>query len=180
MKYQIDIKRLKRGKEREFKLLFDSYAPLFKGIAFRYLNDFNLSNDIVQESFVKIYKNIKSFKEEGNFEGWMKRIVVNCCLNYIKSQKKVVFETNEVLLNKDSGMQDAISNMTFNEIIALINKLPDGYRTIFNLSVLDGYSHKEISENLNITESASRSQLTKAKSKLRNLIENAGLKEAWA
>jgi len=123
---------------------------------------------MVQESFIKIYKNINSYKGEGNFEGWMKRILINNCLNHIKKEKKYVFELGESLSEQPSSNWDeAIDVLSFDEILSVINKLPLGYKTVFNLSVFEGYSHKEISELIGITESASRSQLTKAKGKLK-------------
>lgn len=162
------ISEIRAGNAKSFKLLYTTYSPKFKGIAFRYTNDVDVANDMVQESFIKIYKNIHSYKGDGNFEGWMKRILINNCLNHIKKEKKYVFELGELLTEKQTSTWDeAIDILSFDEILSLINKLPLGYKTVFNLSVFEGYSHKEIGELIGITESASRSQLTKAKSRLK-------------
>ncbi len=162
------ISEIREGNERSFKLLYEAFAPKFKGIAYRYTSDSNIANDMVQESFIKIYKNINSYKGDGNFEGWMKRILVNNCLNYIKKEKKYVFEIGDALVERPSSNWDeAIDVLSFDEIVLLIDKLPLGYKTVFNLSVFEGYAHKEIGKLLGISESASRSQLTKAKSKLK-------------
>lgn len=162
------ISEIREGNAKSFKLLYSTYAPKFKGIAFRYTNDSDVANDMVQESFIKIYKNINSYKGEGNFEGWMKRILINNCLNHIKKEKKYVFELGESLSEQPtSNWDEAIDVLSFDEILSVINKLPLGYKTVFNLSVFEGYSHKEISDLIGITESASRSQLTKAKGKLK-------------
>jgi RNA polymerase sigma-70 factor (ECF subfamily) len=130
------------------------------------------SNDVIQEAFVKIYKNLDKYSFKGSFEGWMKRIVVNCCLEYMAKHKKVKFESETVLLNTSSSNWELpISDMSVQEIVEMVNKLPIGYRTVFNLNVIEGYSHKEIGEQLGISESASRSQLTKAKAKLKELLK---------
>lgn len=170
------ISEIREGNAKAFKLLYSTYAPKFKGIAFRYTNDADTANDMVQESFIKIYKNINSYKGDGNFEGWMKRILINNCLNHIKKEKKYVFELGESLSDQPSSNWDeAIEVLSFDEILSVINKLPLGYKTVFNLSVFEGYSHKEISELIGITESASRSQLTKAKSKLKDELTKMNL-----
>lgn len=170
------ISEIREGNSKSFKVLYNAFAPNFKGIAYRYTNDSSVANDMVQESFIKIYKNINSFKGDGNFEGWMKRILVNSCLNYIKKEKKYIFELDDALIERPSSTWDeAIDVLSFEEIIVLINKLPTGYKTVFNLSVFDGYSHKEIGELIGITESASRSQLTKAKGKLKEELKNINI-----
>lgn len=162
------ISEIREGNAKSFKLLYATYAPKFKGISYRYTNDPDTANDMVQESFIKIYKNINSYKGDGNFEGWMKRILINNCLNHIKKEKKYVFELRESLVEQPSSNWDeAIDVLSFDEILTVIDKLPLGYKTVFNLSVFEGYSHKEIGELIGISESASRSQLTKAKSKLK-------------
>ena len=170
------ITEIREGNAKSFKALYNAYAPKFKGIAYRYTNDADVANDMVQESFIKIYNNINSYKGDGNFEGWMKRILVNGCLNYIKKEKKYTFELGESLNQEASSSWDeAIDILSFDEIIAVINKLPVGYKTVFNLSVFDGYSHKEIGELIGITESASRSQLTKAKAKLKDELKKINI-----
>ncbi|MFT5821292.1 MAG: RNA polymerase sigma factor (sigma-70 family) [Crocinitomix sp.] len=170
------ISEIRDGNAKSFKLLYDAYSSKFKGIAYRYTNDSSVANDMVQESFIKIYKNINSYKGDGNFEGWMKRILINNCLNNIKKEKKYTFEISDVLLDRPSSEWDeAIDALSFDEILVLVNKLPIGYKTVFNLSVFEGYAHKEIGELLGISESASRSQLTKAKSKLKEELKNINI-----
>ncbi len=166
------IQEIKDGNQQSFRSLYNRYAPLFKGIAYRYVGCADVSNDMIQETFVKIYKNLHTFSFKGSFEGWMKRILVNCCLEYVSKQKKIIFEPDSVLADQSvSNWELPVSEMSAQEIVDLINQLPDGYRMVFNLNVLEGYSHKEIGEHLGISESASRSQLTKAKQKLRDLLK---------
>ena len=170
------ISKIKAGDALAFKKLYEHYAPKFKGIAFRYVGNENEANDLIQETFVKIYKSVNSYKGDGNFEGWMKRILVNSCLNYIKREKKYAFDFDTTLVEQPSTKWDsAISEMSFEEIVAVINRLPVGYKTVFNLAVFDGYSHKEIGEMIGITESASRSQLSKAKNKLKEELKKLNI-----
>lgn len=124
---------------------------------------------------MKIYSNIKDFKGEGSFEGWMKRIVVNTCLNGIRGQN--IFNESEELdveLHEPSYKQEAdvIQSMEADDVLKFVQKLPAGYKAVFNLVVVEGYSHKEAAQELQITESASRSQLTKARMKLKEFIES--------
>lgn len=102
----------------------------------------------------------------------MKRILINCCLEYVNKRKKLIFEPESVARDQDSTeFELPVSRMSTEEIVNLINQLPDGLRIVFNMKVLEGYSHKEIGEHLGIAESASRSQLTKAKQKLKELLK---------
>jgi RNA polymerase sigma-70 factor (ECF subfamily) len=170
------ISEIREGNTNSFKLIYEAFAPKFKGIAYRYTNDVDVANDMVQESFIKIYKKINSYRGDGNFEGWMKRILVNNCLNYISKEKKYIFEVGDSLAERPSSNWDeAINVLSFDEIVLLINKLPKGYKTVFNLSVFEGYSHKEIGELIGISESASRSQLTKAKAKLKEELKKINI-----
>ncbi len=172
MDYVKIIAEIKSGNQESFRVLYNRFAPLFKGIAYRYVGSADESNDVIQEAFIKIYKNLNSYSFKGSFEGWMKRIVVNCSLEYITKRKKITFEPEALLLDKScSSWELPVSEMSVQEIVELINKLPTGYRTIFNLSVVEGYTHKEISKQLGISEGASRSQLTKAKGKLKELLK---------
>ncbi len=170
------IPKIKEGDTKAFKVLYNHYAPLFKGIAYRYVHDLDLANDLIQETFIKIFKNINSYTGNGNFEGWMKRILVNNCLNHIKANTKFVVDSDRVMQEEKSrNWQEVIADLSFKEIVSIIEQLPSGYRTVFNLSVMEGYSHKEIGKLLNITESASRSQLTKAKAKLKEELKQLNI-----
>lgn len=170
------IAKIKDGDTAAFKQLYEAYAPLFKGIAFRYVGNSDESNDLIQEAFIKIYRSIDTFQGYGNFEGWMKRILVNCCLNHIKREKKYAFEVDSSNFSNDTTRWDAvIEELSFEEIVQIIERLPLGYKTVFNLSVFEGYSHKEIGELLGISESASRSQLAKAKQKLKKELKKVNI-----
>lgn len=137
----------------------------------RYVRDEATAKDILQESLLKIFKHIDSYKNTGSFEAWMRTITVRCALAYL-DRKDVRRETSITNMSIDiSSEAPVLGNLHSEEIIALIQKLPDGFRSVFNLNVLEGYSHKEISVMLNITESASRSQLTRARKVLQKLYQ---------
>lgn len=148
------------------RIVFERYAGKMMTVSLRYARHRLEAEDILQESFVKVFNNIRSFKSEGSFEGWIRRIVVNTALREIQ---KSSFK-NELLgaLNVPEIIEEpvAISNLSELEILKLISFLPDGYRTVFNLYVFEDFSHREIATQLGIEESTSRSQLTKARQML--------------
>lgn len=141
----------------------------------RYARSTQEAEDFAQEAFLRIFEKIDQFDNKGSFEGWMKRIVVTTCLNGIRG-KQLVSEPLHRDDDDDSyGMvEDAsiFSDLAAEDILKCIEQLPEGYRVVFNLVVLESYSHKEVAELLNISESASRSQLSKAKNKLKALVVN--------
>lgn len=148
------------------RIVFERYAGKMMTVSLRYARHRLEAEDILQESFIKVFNNIRSFKSEGSFEGWIRRIVVNTALREIQ---KSSFK-NELLgtLNVPEIIEEpkAISNLSELEILKLISFLPDGYRTVFNLYVFEDFSHREIANHLGIEESTSRSQLTKARQML--------------
>ncbi len=154
------------------KILFNRYSGKFMTVCLRYASDQMLAEDMLQEAFIRIFNHLDQFKSEGSFEGWMRRIVVNVCLKAIKN-KRINFSTDD-----DAGIQipdkgtDAPSHLSEDELLRLIKQLPTGYRIIFNLHAIEGYSHDEIGEMLNIKASTSRSQLVKARKMLQQQIIN--------
>jgi len=160
--------------EKSQDLLYSRYSSLFFAICLRYLKDRDDAQDVLHDSFIKIFDKIGSFGGEGSFEGWMKRLLVNNCLNYLKDKKKVLKIENELWVElQDPVFEVAVSDdMDIDPAVLLemIQKLPIGYRTVFNLFVLDGFDHKTISEKLNISEGTSRSQLLKARRYLKDKL----------
>ena len=145
------------------KALVQQYSGLLMGIGKRYTRDSEAAKDLLQDTLIKILKGIPKYKEQGNFEAWMKRILVNTALKQLdKGSFKNELYTIEDTPDKTIG-PNVYANMAADELIQIINKLPENYKTIFNLHAVEGFSHKEISEMLNIKESTSRSQLTRAR-----------------
>lgn len=174
------IDLLQKGDRSTFKKLFDYYAPIFKGICYRYTGSNEKSDDIIQDVFVKIFRKVSSYNAEGNFEGWMKRIVVNSCLDYVRREKRFDLILDESPLESSTTWDVPLSDLGVEEMVELINKLPAGLKAVFNLNVFEGLAHKEIGEQLNISESASRAQLAKAKAKLKIELKKLNIWSASA
>lgn len=153
------------------KYLYDAYSPKMYYVCLRYARHASEAQDMLQDGFIKVFDNIGSFKFNGSFEGWIRRIIVNTALNHCRKssfkQEKLGIEDYQ-----DKVVQSkAVSNMGEKELLALIQKLPEGYRMVFNLYVIEGFSHKEIGEMLEITESTSCSQLAKSRKWMQNELE---------
>ncbi len=165
------IRRCKKKNAKAQKLLYYKYHGSLLGICMRYAKSKAEAEDILQMAMMKIFKNIGSYSGKGSFEGWMKRITVNMAVdNFRKSIKHYyhdsIDDTDEKVLSADL----IADNLEVKDILKTIQLLPDGYRVVFNLYAMEGYSHKEIAEKLGITESTSKTQLLKARRKLRKLL----------
>lgn len=161
----------KRGERGAQKELYEMYSRKMMGVCLRYVNERETARDLLQDGFVKVFTSMDSYSGAGSFEGWMRKIFVNCALEYLR-RSDVLREATDLdntgeLIQPDSS---AISDLSAAELMQLIQELPAGFRTIFNMFAIEGYSHKEISEMLNITESTSRSQFTRAKQMLQRKI----------
>ncbi len=163
------IKRaLKRDAAAE-KLLFDRYAPKMLSVCRYYVSDLHFAEDVLVCGFTKVFGKLAHFRGDGNFEGWIRRIMIREAIDFLRSKKRMRFSDIE-----EAG--DAVQNNQETDIDAetlqwLIDKLPDGYRTVLVLFAIDGYSHKEISEMLQISESTSKSQLFKARRQLQQQLD---------
>ena len=151
--------------------LFNLYAGKMMAVCVRYSRHRLEAEDMLQEAFVKIFDNLDKFAFKGSFEGWIRRIVVNTALKH--NQRK--YFTNEQIAVEhfpETPIEPvAYSRLWEEELLKMIALLPEGYRVVFNLYAIEGYSHKEIAEMLNIQESTSRSQLVKARKMLQNQLE---------
>ena len=152
--------------------LFRRYAGKMLGVCQRYARNTADAEDIVQDAFIKVFEKIYQFKSEGSFEGWIRRIVVNTALKkytVIRYDKEV--SGYEITDRNESSMEaSAYSHLNEKDLLGLIDNLPDGYRLIFNLYVIEGYQHEEIAQMLNIQPGTSRSQLVKARNMLKQQI----------
>lgn len=167
------IKKVLSKDTKAQELLYKQFAGKMYTLCLRYARHQMEAEDLLQEGFIKVFEHIAEYNFDGSFEGWIRRIFTNNAINAVNKKQfksEVYFPENDALIEShEVGIIDKISEQ---ELISLISTLPIGYKTIFNLYVIDGYSHLEIGEMLNITESTSRSQLTKAKKFLRNLLYN--------
>ncbi len=170
----------KRGNAKAQRALFERYSPLLMAKIYRYVGDDDDAKDVLQDTFVKAYTMIDSFAwgSEGSLQAWLTRIAVNTSLNFLRSRKRLS-ALNVDAADLDDPPPDMLVEPTAADvgpldastILEMVAELPDGYRTVFNLYCLDGYSHKEIAEQLGINEKSSSSQLTRAKALLAQKIK---------
>ena len=155
------------------ELLVHAFAPKLLSICERYCKDKEMARDAVQETFINIFKYIHTYNGETAFITWARKIAVNNCLKINKKYFKLQFvDESEARFNHGSYIPEAYSNLSVESIMELVRKLPDSQYVVFNMYVVEGFSHKEIGEALNITESSSRSTLTRARSKLIEMIND--------
>ena len=155
------------------KAVFDLYAGKMLGVCMRYARNNADAEDMLQDAFIKVFDKIKQFKGEGSFEGWIRKIVVNTALKkytLIRYDKEIIGHEGVDADHFFSTEQVAYSHLSEKELLQLINKLPDGYRFVFNMYVIEGYSHDEIATMLGIQSGTSRSQLAKARMLLQKQI----------
>ncbi len=166
------IRKCQKKSPRAFDELYRKFSPLVYGICLRYTKCEDDAQDLLQDCFIKIMDKIGEFRFEGSFNGWLHKMTVHEALNYIRLNDKT-FEDygDEYDANMIDFDSDVISSMSAEDLLKLVNALPDGYRVVFNLYVIEGYQHVEIAKMLNITEATSRSQLKKAREFLIGLIK---------
>jgi len=141
--------------------LFEQHSPKMLGVCRQYVKDMHHAEDLMLQGFFKVFTNLHKFKHEGSFEGWVRRIMVNTCISYLRKKNLVDLSDEDFVFN-DAGTEN-LENTTVEDIQKLIDKLPEGYKMVFNLFAIEGYKHSEISEKLGISESTSKSQLFKAR-----------------
>jgi len=139
----------------------------------RYLKDQMRAQDVLQDTFVKIFAHIGNYKSEGAFEGWLKRIAVNTCLDQLRKDKKLLTDVSLDDVSHKLAHQDySAEKLMADDLLKLVQALPDGYRTVFNLFAIEGFSHQEIAQQLSISESTSKTQYLRARAYLKERIEN--------
>ena len=151
--------------------LYNRYSPKMLSVCYRFGQNREDAEDMLQEGFIKIFTQIHTFQNKGAFEGWIRRIIVHTCINFLKKYKKFNESVDLAYANSLYVKEENIpSIMQARQIIECIRLLPLGYRTVLNLYALEGYSHKEIGEMLDIEESTSRSQYTRSKAMLEMIL----------
>ncbi len=164
------IQKCQKKSRVAFDELYKKFSPFVYGICLRYCRNNDDAQDLLQECFMKIMDKIADFRFEGSFYAWLRQLTITTALNRIRLKKTYddYDEDSDVIENEVD--YDIVSEMSAKELLNFINALPDGYRTVFNLYVIEGYQHAEIAEMLGISESTSRSQLKKARECLKSLI----------
>ena len=167
------LQRCRKGEVSAQREIYEKYKSIWFTIALRYLRNREDASDALQNALVNIYTKLDSFKaDQGSFKSWSCRIVVNESIMYQRKYWKhntfAEIEDDMIWLDNSNNTE---SNLSAEELLKLIQKLPDGYRVVFNMYAIEGYSHKEIAEYLEVSEGTSKSQLSKAKKMLRSQIE---------
>ncbi len=158
------------------KALYDRYAPKMMAVALRYASRFDEAQDILQDAFIKVFDKIKDFKREGSLEGWIRRITVNTALDAIRKKRKESdwVELEDVAFSLSSE-DFTIEQIAADDIIKILQSIPFGYRVVFNMYAIEGYTHKEISEELGISISTSKSQYSRARNHMQKLLEEKNI-----
>jgi RNA polymerase sigma factor (sigma-70 family) len=172
MDYRTLVKDCLKQKPAAQRMLYEHFAPVMFAICYRYTKSVKDSEDILQEGFVKVYRNLNQYRFEGELGAWIRRVMVTTALNYLKRNRKyqneLLFE--EAPLHPVSNDNPAIK-LEAKELADLIRQLPTGFQTIFNLYAIEGYTHVEIAEMLGISEGTSKSQYSRARALLIQWIE---------
>lgn len=175
------IEGCRRNDRAAQKALFDRMAPKMLSVCRRYVRDKMEAEDVLVVSFTKVFERIGQFKADGSFEGWVRRIVVNESLTYLRRNKGMYLETDLDTAERESETALTDTALEAEDLMKLIQELPEGYRMVFNLYAIDGFSHKEIAEQIGITESTSKSQLSRARmhlqARLQTLEEGRTMKQ---
>lgn len=164
------IKGCRKGDKISQEALYKKYARVMYSICLSYANEKSYAQDMLQEGFVKVFQKIGSYDSQGSFEGWIRKIITNTAIDHFRKARSL----NNYIEYSDSQIGDESSSvyqkLSLDEIFDKIRKLPEGARIIFNLFAVEGYSHKEISQKLHISEGTSKSQYNRAKSLLQKMI----------
>lgn len=160
----------RKGQAQAQRMLYDRYSRIMFGVCLRYASSREDAQDILQEGFIRVFKNLDTFRGEGSMEGWVRRIMIHTSIEHYRRRSKYFL----VDVNEAQGLEvtpDAIGKLSRDELLSLIQELPPGYRTIFNLYEVEGFSHQEIGTMMNVSVGTSKSQLSRAKSWLKERIE---------
>ncbi len=175
------IKGCKNNDRNCQKLLFELFSKKMMGVCLRYCSNYETSRDMVQDGFIKVYTKISNFKGESSIETWMTRVFINTCLSHInkKENKNIYFDinvpkvqyTNENSLVNEELVENSIKNLPVTAVLEYINQLPEKYKIVLNMYSIDGYSHQQIAETLDIQLGSSKSRLSRARQLLIELIK---------
>src|SRR3569833_3148678 len=173
-KYTIDtlVNKCKAGERKAQEMLYKQFAAKMLGVCMRYATDRMEAEDMLQNGFIRVFQKMNDYRGEGSFEGWVRRIMVLSSIEYFRKHHKMMQAVDMDEVDEPSVNPMAMANLDAKDLIALIQQLAPGYRMVFNLYAIEGYSHKEIGEIMNITEGASKSQLSRARTILKEQIVN--------
>jgi RNA polymerase sigma-70 factor (ECF subfamily) len=164
------IKRCLNGDRKAQRDIYEAYSGKFLSLCLRYVKNSMVAEDVMIEGFMKIFEKLPQFEGKGSLEGWMRKIMVTQSLLYLRDNKNLLMEINLEGQEHTPALGVADQDINYQDLFQLITELPVGFRTVFNLYVIEGYSHREIQDMLGISESTSKSQLSRARSALKNRL----------
>jgi RNA polymerase sigma-70 factor (ECF subfamily) len=167
------LEQCKKGRASAQQKLYQHLSPRMFGLCLRYAKDYHTAEDLLQDGFIKVFKNLHKFRGEGSFEGWVRRIFVNTAIEYFRRNSNMYPVHEQEEIDQEYFDDSVMDNLLAEDVVKFINELSPGYRTVFNLYVVEGYSHREIAEMLEITEGTSKSQLARARYILQEKIQEA-------
>jgi len=161
-----------KGDRKCQQIIYEKFYMKMMGVCLRYASNKQEAQDLVHDGFIKVFENIKKYNYSGSFEGWTRRIMVNTAIDYYRKNKNIFTKESQDFANLESEEpdQDVLSQLRTEDIMKAVQSLSPGYRAVFNLYVVEGYSHKEVSKELGISIGTSKSNLAKAKKNLRKLF----------
>ena len=186
MSYEILISGCLQNEPAAQRELYNRFSSKMLSVCYRFAQSREDAEDMLQEGFIKIFTQIHTFENKGTFEGWVRRIIVHTCINFLKKYKKFNENVDIAYANTVQAKEETMpSLMQAKQVIECIRLLPIGYRTVLNLYAIEGYSHKEIASMLDIEESTSRSQYTRSRNMLetilikKRILEKPGEEAGW-
>lgn len=183
-KYTIEdlVKRCKENDRKSQELLYKQFASKMLGVCLRYANDRMEAEDMLQNGFIRVFQKIADYRGDGSFEGWVRRIMVHSSIEYYRKHHKMLSVADLEGIGKEPSVDAvAAARLDAKDLMALIQQLSPGYRMVFNLYAIEGYSHKEIGEIMGISEGASKSQLSRARAILKEqIIQSDGKRYEYA
>lgn len=164
------VDRLKNGDQKAQREIYDLNAKKMLAVCRSYIADTHYAEDCMINGFCKVFNHISKFENKGSFEGWIRRIMVNECLTFLRSNKTLIY-VDDARISSYDDIDDELDELEFTfNVEEVLQELPEAYRLVFNLHILEDYSHQEIAEALNISVSSSKTQLFRAKAKLKEII----------
>ena len=167
------LEECRKGNRKAQRDLYEKYSPMMFAVCRRYIIDSSEAEDVLVCGFTKVFAKIDQFKSEGSFEGWIRRIMVNEALSYIRKNKSMYLEVEIEKADREPDYSQVQDQLEVEDLQKLIDRLPSGYKTVFNLYAIEGFSHKEIAAQLGVSENTSKSQLSRARGHLKNLLIEA-------
>lgn len=152
--------------------LYQRFSPRMYAVCLRYAGNADEAQDVLQDGFIKIFKKMDSFRGEGSFEGWMRRVFVNTAIEHFRRKRYLMPVTEKEENTLEGKYTSVLDDLGAKDILALVQELSPGYRTVFNMYVVEGYTHREIADMLGISEGTSKSQLSRAKVILQDMVRN--------